>query len=392
MKKLLEYATVQYWMETLKTKRNKAKCLEEFPKFLTYIKMTPDEIIEQRREDLKSDDNKIRRRWEHKVKTWYHSEYEKYQKDGKSTWTPFTTLTVVRSFFAHNDYALQFHRGELKQARSVIKEYVPTNEDLRAMYDTAETHRDKALLLVLSQSGLSQIDVSQLNIEDILPQLKEDLVYIEKIREKTGVKIQTCLGSECCEEIRLMLKVRNYPTEGALFVTHKGKRMNSRFINDAIKRIAETSEIGQNGQRFFTKNLRDYFRDCLERAKLGRNVIDRMMGWKASGARDDYAISKYTIVDAYKSAYLYISLNTYHKREDKLTRIVIDQGDMLAYQGKVIQGLTESINSSDPRKHLIEWRTKIENDQALQKVSNPDAWLRIQKSIDALKSKEGESA
>lgn len=310
-----EYESVEYWFKTLRTQATKDKSKAWFPHFLKHVQLSPDEIIAQRREDLKSDDAKTRARWEDEVKAWYHDEYERYEKEGKSSYTPFTVLTVVRSFFAHNRYPLLYSKGEIRAPKGKTKDYIPTNEDIRAMNNLSERWKDKSLLLALVQSGLSESDVVAINIEDFNGKWKEPWIYYEGHREKTEVVFQTCFGEDWINASEKMLALRGYPHEGPLYVQETGpeagKRMKVKGVRKVIKKLFENAEIETGNEKFYVKNLRDVFSDALDRAEIKEKVATRMMGWKLGGAKSHYKISRFTIVEAYKKAWKYLTINAF---------------------------------------------------------------------------------
>ena len=107
-----------------------------------------------------------------------------------------TQLTAVASLFSRNGLPLSLKRGdwESTQVQEIIQKPKITKEEVKAMYSHGNT-RDRALLLVLSQSGFSEVDVSSFKIEKMkgLYTLPETEHYvIEKPREKTGEIQATC--------------------------------------------------------------------------------------------------------------------------------------------------------------------------------------------------------
>lgn len=79
-----------------------------------------------------------------------------------------TQLRTVASFFSRNGLSLFLKRGdwESTQQQPVIQRLKLTKEDIKALYSHGNL-RDRALLLVLAQSGFSEIDVSCLRIEEL---------------------------------------------------------------------------------------------------------------------------------------------------------------------------------------------------------------------------------
>lgn len=350
-----EYESVKYWLGKLRTKRNLDKCIFEFPKFLKEVKLDPDTILEQRRSDLQSKDMKERARWEDIVSRWYHKEYERFVKDGKSAWTPWTTIGVVRSFFSHHRYALHYGAKELRKPTSKIKDYVPCNEEIRAMYSLTETWRDKSLLLALAQTGLSEIDVSNLNVEEFNEKWNEEFIYFEGYRSKTEIKVQTCFGPDWKNATLKMLALRGNPTNGPLYSQSvgpkAGERMSVNAIREAIKKLFAKAEIKTGDERFYVKNLRDTFSDALDQAGVKEKISDRMMGWKLAGAKSHYKISKTTIINAYLKAWKYLTIDEYTaKREgDRDVKGLTDANT------KMLEILMSSKNLEEAKKKYRDW-------------------------------------
>lgn len=145
-----------------------------------------------------------------------------------------TILNRVMSFFSHNRVKLNFARGDLKvhvaESEKVSKEWVLDNIEIRALYSVADI-RDKCLMLMLYQSGLSPIDVCSFNKDD-LPDLDktESHYYIDMFREKTDIPQKTCISVECVHDLKLWLKQRGIPKTKALFTSLKGRRLSTRFL------------------------------------------------------------------------------------------------------------------------------------------------------------------
>jgi site-specific recombinase XerD len=305
---------VQTWLNGV-GERTRQNYGSTFPLWLEFIKLTPTQQIEKRIQDLKSDNPQTRSFFETKTVQYKKTLEEK----GFKAKTIHSYLISVRSFFASQRLHLRFRRGELKPETSreekVIRKWLPSNEEVRALYSVADC-RDRALLLVLYQSGFSEIDVGMLNVEDLICLRTQKNIYdiqdhlvIFKHREKSDVVQKTCISEEACHDIRSYLLERDNPKEGALFTSHKGKRLTTRFINLAIKKLASKSLTENQTKAFQTKSLRDSYGDSLLRADIKQQLKDNLFGHKPSGARDDYEVSPQTIYEAYTKAFPLLSIN-----------------------------------------------------------------------------------
>ena len=126
--------------------------------------MTPTEQIKKRMQDLTTQDIAQRLFFENKWRAF--KEYLERKGDLKHA-SVRTRLRTVASFFSRNGLKLNLKRGDwesnkvqiVKTARLKLEK-----EDIKAMYTHGGT-RDRALLLVLAQSGFSEVDVSNFKIE-----------------------------------------------------------------------------------------------------------------------------------------------------------------------------------------------------------------------------------
>jgi len=159
------------WFTKIGNKRTIKNYSNEFPKFLEFVKAnsqykTRSEILDARRKQVRSEDVKERRVFEDLVIAFKQS----LEGKDKKISTVRSYLRTVMSFFAKHHVPLVFSRNELKiepcEKDKVIKEWIPTNEEVRVLYRTAHDSRDRALLLMLYQSGFSEVDVEAMNIED----------------------------------------------------------------------------------------------------------------------------------------------------------------------------------------------------------------------------------
>src|SRR4030065_2314206 len=300
-----------YVMEWLSKvgERTQKNYRERFPKWLTFINMTPTEQIQKRFKDLQSQNPKERGFFEDKVIEFKNALITQNLRASSIS----CTLTPVLSFFSAHRVPLRFKRKELKveerKEEKVISEWIPENAQVKQIYQHGEV-RDRALLLCLYQSGFSETDVSCLNIED-LPDIDkcEGHYPITMHRDKTGVLQRTCISEEAVHDIKAMLTERKNPTKGALFLSQKGERLTVRFINDTIKGMVEKTYGKEQSEKFKTKSLRDAYNDALLRANLTQEVKDTLFGHKRQGSREKYAISQATIIDAYNKAFQFLSVN-----------------------------------------------------------------------------------
>lgn len=292
-----------------------------FPKWLAFIGMSPKEQILRRIKDLQSSNPKERGFFEDRVIEYGRMlATQNYKKN-----TIHNMVTPIQSFFSSHRVKLSFRKGDLnfktQKSEKVIEKFAPTNEEIRAMYSLANV-RDRSLILVLYQSGFSSIDTISLNIENIKGIYDlNDHYFIQQHRQKTDSIQATCISAEAIHDIKAMLRERGSPKQGALFITPKGERLSTRFLNDAMKKLAKKSLPTERAKEFQTKSLRDAYNSALLEANLTQEVKDLLFGHKRTGAKSHYAYNENVIRNAYEKAFKFLTINHGTQARKDLERI-----------------------------------------------------------------------
>jgi integrase len=363
---------VQNWFENLKSERTVQNYKERFPRFLEWCKKTPTEIIKSRLEHLTTQDLEKRRYWESRLIKFTRYLESLKDSEGKrtlSTWSIKGYQTCVQSFFSHNGVKLVFARKELDvepaERETVEKEWIPSNEEVRMIYRACKNARDRSIVLLLYQSGFSEVDVSNMRIEDFdfydqngNWQMKpyED-VYHARLREKTNILQQSCVSREAIEDIRISLQDRGFPRKGFLFTSAKGRQFTPRFINDMLKSIVE-HHLSYKQAEWKTKHLRDSYMNGLLMAKVTQELKDAMVGHKRKGARASYGIAEQTVRQAYDSAFRFLTVNGVGSSTRKIDALIEKQKqDTLALTGQIIElreALIKATSKAEKRKEFLD--------------------------------------
>lgn len=325
MNKILDrtYEQDQYfkkWLVGL-SERTKQNYSDEIHCWLTFVGMSPTEQIKKRMHDLTTEDLTERTFFEDKFRA-YKEMLE--QKGNLKSGAVKTLLIPVASFFSRNGLPLNLKRGDWET--TMVEEIVPkmklTKEDIKAMYAHGNT-RDRALLLVLSQSGFSEADVSTFTIEKmkgLYENAETEHYFIQKPREKTGEMQATCISFEAMHDIKAMLQERGYPQQGYLFISTtkgKGDKLEVRSINESIKALAERSFSSEKAKEFQTKSLRSFYNSALLRAGVQpQELKDLMLGHQRRGARGHYDYDEQTIKENYAKVFEHLSINGLQTRTD----------------------------------------------------------------------------
>jgi integrase len=310
----------QRWVNGL-SPRTKENYNANFQGWLAFINMTPTEQINKRMQDSTST-NIVERQFFEDMFRKYKVSLE--QRGDLKPSAIKSMLIPVASFFSRNGLKLQLKRGDWESTltNEVQIRAKLTRDDVRQMYLHADL-RDRALLLTLAQSGLSEVDVSCLKVESF-PKLytipSGEHLFFEKRREKTNEMQATCLSAEALHDIKAMLSERGNPETGYLFTSRtykQGEPLLVKTINEAMKKLAEKTFNKKRAKQFKTKQLRSFYNSALLSAGVQpQEIKDLMFGHQRRGARGHYDYDENTIVKNYKRVFEYMSVNGIQVKTD----------------------------------------------------------------------------
>jgi hypothetical protein len=411
---------IKRWLSGLSkgTKKTYPKLLVDW---LTFIKLTPTEQINKRMHDLTS--------VEITERCFFEDNWRSYKEALEATGTNTDSkvhdrIKAVSSFFTRNSLPLSLKKGDWKstQKQEVKEQKLKINlKDVKDMYGHANL-RDKCLLLILSQSGFSEIDISELKIETIkglYEMAVNEHYFIEKPREKNSHIQQTCLSYEFLHDLRALLSERGNPTTGYIFTQLTGTKgtkdslaserqaIDVRRIHECMKTLAEKT-FGKEkikgtetlkAKEFETRMLRSFYNSALLKAKIQpQELKNRMMGHDI-GTQGHYDCDETTIREAYNMAFENLTINGLQSREDtkrieeKYDSIVGKQQVQIEELKKSIEGLYHIVQSYPTElKHTLLNTEKGKIEEYTETVNNPteekESIKKFQKKIKDISNKQ----
>jgi integrase len=218
------------------------------------------------------------------------------------------TLGRIMGFYSNNSrrYALDMRRLKLPKARKLQK-YSPSNEEVRHLYTIADNSRDRLIVALMYQNGLSPVDISLLNVGDLS---LEEWSYYEKSRSKTGEIFRAIITPDIAYELKTYLKIRGSTSKGEpLFVGRQGP-LDNQAISAVISELIEKAGLdGNNG--FKPTSLRDALEDALVEANINHKLKETIMGHVSNIEHEYGGMNKLivNVVEAMKKTYPFLTLN-----------------------------------------------------------------------------------
>ncbi len=236
-KDLLEYREIERWL-TGSPYSTKANYLSSLKKYLRYRDMDPEELIDEIEMDRKKS---MREQGEVELEVkkfleWLRTDREKQTggyrpkktgEKGMSDKAISSILGAIRSFYRANGFTLNVETPKAVPKKKNRKK--PLRADsIKKLVDHAPTLRDKAIILMMFQSGMDVSTLCSLDYGDVAEGLQtgEEPLPIHVVREKAHVDYVTFLGKDGIDALKAYLNKRR-KKEGEiaysdpLFLKHK---------------------------------------------------------------------------------------------------------------------------------------------------------------------------
>jgi len=316
------FDSTKRWMIKLWARRKGAPSTERvflyyLARFCHFVRLNPDQLIMQRKQHLKSDDEFLRRKHEETAES-----FAKMLKEEKfSPNTISTAIAALRSFYKSN-YMPLIEVG-VPSGFALRQLSVPSREQLQALCETERVELQpwlKAWILAQSESGLSNVDLLKLKLESkwcysaeygyLGEQLMNQVnpIHIHVIREKTissGLGwFDTFFGERSVQALKDYVDLR----QPRLF------DKSSRTIQLEVKKAGEEAGISTKDAPLVPYSFRKYFMTRLKLAGMNNDVVEYMAGHSLGKVRAAYFVPSVMELRNLYSKY-YHTLDIYHDTE-----------------------------------------------------------------------------
>jgi site-specific recombinase XerD len=353
---------IEYWMKELANRSvsTREKYKSFMVRFCEWQGKTPDQLVEQRKVDLRSTDPKEQRSVESALKGFIS-----YLEEGEnSVSTQQVAYAAVRSFFEMNYQPLRMRRGDYPTGES-IGSRVATKDDVKKLLEDASL-RIKAMILLLKDTGLRVSDIVRLRYGNLAKGLEDDQEFISLslITKKNRIAAKTFVGPEAVDALKEYAEerrkgTRRIPpekmgTDSPLFRTRtpEVRPLTRSGMSSTITYHA--GRIGVDGQ-FSAHSFRKFFQTQLEAAGVHPNWIDQMMGHRLINSRDSYSLpTDQQLKEAYKKAYSQLRV---YGRPDVEARISNLEAE-LEERNQIIEALVT--NGSDKKTEIESLKRRIQ--------------------------------
>jgi hypothetical protein len=345
-KPIEEFDTFKIATEAL-AEETKIDYYKRLSKFFLWLDETPDQVITNRKTQLKADDE---------TSDYYERKVRAYKKIIEETQTGRSVrvhIGRIQGFFTNNSSRFSLDLGSLKydKARKVAK-YSPDNAVCREIYGFCDSARDRLIFALAHQNGLVPVDIAGIKCSK-LP--TEPFKYYEGSRSKTGEIWHGVTTPEIIQEFLSYKKIRGEPVNGEpLFKSREGF-LDASGISQLLSTIIKKSGYGDI-PGFKPTSLRDGFEDALVDAELPNKVKEAMMG-HAGAIEHQYGGQKQLearLEEAMQKAYKFLMLTDVVTGNGKsaqkisdLDNALIESQKKISAQDTIIESLTDRLAKTE---------------------------------------------
>jgi integrase len=368
MNDLEKFKTVADWIRGLKGNSEphstKYSWLHHLKRFCAWVGKTPDELIEERKVQLQSNDRSVQHMAEKNLQDFLNY----LEEQGLSPNTRKSYFMAIRNFYKRNYYELTFFRGD-GPGDEVTQEgtRAASKEDINKMLEVSNP-RVRALLLFLKDTGLSESDAVKLKLKDLnviepkdIRQIRDpsEILVLEPPvpiivkRKKTKRLTITFMGKESFEALKTTLRVRQQGSpelmmrrygkverkaglqpetltlDSPLFRSYEKffarkemvvKHLSPHAISVIVRKAAISAGVWKEG--FSAHALRRFFQTSLETAGTNQNWIKKMMGHALEGSEGPYSQPEVaTLREAYQKAYAQLAVSEIVEQKSRVEQL-----------------------------------------------------------------------
>jgi integrase len=307
------------WFETVMgsgtgsehTLRNYARTFYDFN---AWLKKNPDELIAERKTDLKSEDETVKRKFEETVRR-----YRIYLQKERKVRTR-SAITAILSFFKANYVELK-----LKIASDDYTPYKPAALDQIRNADLSTSLHNRLIIRFLLDTGMSREDAVEVTYGDIKDEFEKGLQFIrlQVKRRKENVQYATFIGSNFLTvfkqyKVLLQNKGVKITDKTPLLSGLQGQKYSPQLLTTLLSQLSH-----KVGFTISPHRIRKTFETLLSMQKVHPLTLKYWMGHKIGSDVD----SRYILPNAeeqrkmYAEAYKAINLETQASVEERLKKI-----------------------------------------------------------------------
>lgn len=313
--------------------------------FLEYYRKNSDMVLAERKADIQSEDFEKTKRFDREIEKFY-----KWQLEKKYSLASARTNTIgICQFFKFFGLAVD---PDIPMPKGTTRTYIPTMENLRAMFQCADI-RGKVLLSLGLDTASRVSDIMSIRVKE-LPNLDQPSpIPFQRITQKEKTMQATFISRETVELLKAYLPTLN-PLNEFLFQTNGHNYLDEERINGTLRQLVERAKIPiPNGQKLTYHSLRKRFLSTCYDLDIDSDIA-RLMCGKSIGASMEVYLGSANLKNSFTKV-----------REENLSLSNGKIKPMIESKDKKIAELEAKIQKLET---FIEIMTALNNKQIVEKA------------------------
>lgn len=235
-----EYCTTEKeFYESIPNPLTRKEYRNGLQRFSQWFNKTSDEILQMRREDLKSEETFKRKRFEREIEKFHAY----LKQNGSSTNSARTLCLGIRQFFRYYEVPILLRRGS-DVGKSVLtdKTFPLSIEDLRKMFAIADL-KQRVILSMAKDLALRIGDFVKIKREDLPDLTQEPPIPFDIITEKEEVLAKANLSAETVELLKTYLPTIKDKPNPYLFPSNGKGYLDEDTFGWNLKELARKAGI-----------------------------------------------------------------------------------------------------------------------------------------------------
>jgi integrase len=289
MKVWLMKLSVKEFLDTINNPSTKKGYRQGIKKFCEYYGKTPEEILNERKEDLtqKQGENLI----EYKNRAArFSKEIEKFHswmlKNGLSTNSARNLTIGIRQLFRYYQMPVQIRAGsKVTKTVKTSKSFPLRIEHVRKMFAIADI-RERVILSMATDLGLRVGDFISIKKEELPALDQETPIPFDTMTGKEEVVAHGFLSQETVEILKSYLPTLTKKTNPYLFPSNGKSHISDEWLNRLLQRLAKKAKIAMNGKSLTFHCFRKMLLSASIDSGIGLTAGKKLVG-KAIAQSDD---------------------------------------------------------------------------------------------------------
>jgi integrase len=273
-----EYCTTEKeFYESIPNPLTRKEYRNGLQRFSQWFGKSPDEILQMRREDLKTEDTFRRKRFEREIEKFHAY----LKQSGSSTNSARTLCLGIRQFLRYYEVPIILRRGS-EVGKSVLtdKTYPLTIEDLRKMFAVADL-KQRVMLSMAKDLALRIGDFLGIKKDDLPDLNQEPPIPFDVITEKEEVLAKAHLSAETVELLKTYLSTIKEKANPFLFPSNGKGQLDEDTIGWNLKELARKAGLAiPKGKRLTFHIFRKLFISTGKNLNVDPDVIKALCGKK----------------------------------------------------------------------------------------------------------------